>query len=375
MNRPLPRWPLYLIASPAAIAVWSEWVGLGTLCGFGIVHPLPGIADGFTIKTAITLPVGVEAYGAYALRAWLTPGVSETARTFARCSAIGSLALGMLGQVVYHLLSAAHATRSPWPVVVLVSCLPVVTLGFGAALTHLLRAADDAPEVVPIPALDDDARTVTPAVPEAVPTPPVPDARGAVARRARRQPGNGHARKAERKYAAHLAEGRLPSLRSVMRDLGVGQDKAREVRQHLAGPRHSRRGGIMTGNTHAELAELDGEIVKGEIVDEPASRTLSVVQVVIVQPVQVIKVVAQHDRTRAAPITGSPSSPLYCLSCCNVACHLVADHHADPLPLPRPEEFMQPGNAQPSDHFFDAHRLRGRVQFSQEIVDSAEMVH
>ena len=44
----------------------------------------------------------------------------------------------MLGQVVYHLLSAVHAIRAPWPVVVLVSCLPVITLGFGAALTHLL---------------------------------------------------------------------------------------------------------------------------------------------------------------------------------------------------------------------------------------------
>ena len=123
MNRPLPRWPLYLIASAAVVAVWSGWVGLGTLCGFGVVHPLPGIADGFTINTAITLPIGVEAYGAYALRAWLTPGSSELARKFARWSAIGSLALGMLGQVVYHLLSAAHATRAPWPVVVLVSCL------------------------------------------------------------------------------------------------------------------------------------------------------------------------------------------------------------------------------------------------------------
>ena len=77
VNRPLPRWPLYLIAAPAAVAVWSGWVGLGTLCGFGVVHPLPGIADSFTINTAITLPVGVEAYGAYALRAWLTPGTSE----------------------------------------------------------------------------------------------------------------------------------------------------------------------------------------------------------------------------------------------------------------------------------------------------------
>jgi hypothetical protein len=137
------RWPLFLIALPAAVAVWSGWVGLGQLCGFGIVHPLPGIVDRFQINSAITLPVGVEAYGAYALGAWLTPGTPDRARTFARRSAIGALVLGMLGQVVYHLLSAAHATRAPWPVVVLVACLPVVTLGFGAGLAHLLRDADD----------------------------------------------------------------------------------------------------------------------------------------------------------------------------------------------------------------------------------------
>jgi hypothetical protein len=137
------RWPLFLIASPAAVAVWSGWVGLGGLCGFGIVHPLPGIADSFQLNTAITLPVGVEAYGAYALGAWLTPGTPRQARTFARRSAIGALVLGMFGQVIYHLLAAAHAARAPWPVVMLVACLPVVTLGFGAALTHLLRGAVD----------------------------------------------------------------------------------------------------------------------------------------------------------------------------------------------------------------------------------------
>jgi hypothetical protein len=235
VNRPLPRWPLYLIAAPAAVAVWSGWVGLGTLCGFGVVHPLPGIADGFTINTAVTLPVGVEAYGAYALRAWLTPGASETARKFARWSAIGALALGMLGQVIYHVLSAAHATRAPWPVVVLVSCLPVVTLGFGAALTHLLHGtvADDVPDGVPIPALDGDTETVTPTVPEVVPNPMPEVAVETVARRARRRPGN-HTKRAERRYAADLAEGQVPSLRALMRDLSLGQDKAREIRAHLA---------------------------------------------------------------------------------------------------------------------------------------------
>jgi len=135
------RWPLALIAAPAAVAVWSGWVGLGGLCGFGVIHPLPGIWDALRLNTAITLPVGVEAYGAYALGAWLAPGAPERAQLFARRSAIGALALGMAGQIVYHLLAAAHAHRAPWPVVVLVSCMPVATLGFGAALTHLLRPA------------------------------------------------------------------------------------------------------------------------------------------------------------------------------------------------------------------------------------------
>jgi hypothetical protein len=45
----------------------------------------------------------------------------------------------MTGQVIYHLLAAVHAVRAPWPVTMLVSCIPVITLGFGAALTHLLR--------------------------------------------------------------------------------------------------------------------------------------------------------------------------------------------------------------------------------------------
>jgi hypothetical protein len=226
-----------VIASPAAVAVWSGWVGLGTLCGFGVVHPLPGIVDSFTINTAVTLPVGVEAYGAYALRAWLAPGASETARKFARWSAVGSLALGMLGQVVYHLLNAAHANRAPWPVVVLVSCLPVVTLGFGAALTHLLHdtAADDVPEAVSIPVPEAADGTVTPAVTAAVPAiPDAPEVGRTVARRARRRPVDAHARKAERRYAADLAGGHVPSLRAVMRDLGLGQPKAREVRAYLA---------------------------------------------------------------------------------------------------------------------------------------------
>ena len=53
--------------------------------------------------------VGVEAYAAYALRAWLTRehSVSDRTRRFAKWSAICSFALGMAGQVAYHLLAQA----------------------------------------------------------------------------------------------------------------------------------------------------------------------------------------------------------------------------------------------------------------------------
>ena len=193
------RWPLFLIAAPAAVAIWSGWVSLGALCGFGTIRPLPGILP-WHLDTAITLPVGVEAYGAFALGAWLTPGgVPGMARTFARRSAIGALALGMAGQVIYHLLAAADATRAPWPVVVLVSCVPVITLGFGAALTHLLRAPAAVPEVHP----------------------------------------NGHGApegctEAARVYAADLAAGEVPSVRRIRREMHVGQPRAQEVRAYLA---------------------------------------------------------------------------------------------------------------------------------------------
>ena len=149
MTAPARRWPLFLIAAPAAVAIWSGWVGLGELCGFGPVRVLPGISD-LTINTAITLPIGVEAYAAYALGAWMSPTSPPGARRFARWSALAALAYGMAGQIIYHLLAAAHAVQAPWPVVVVVSCMPVAVLGLAAGLTHLLRSP--AAELQPEPA-------------------------------------------------------------------------------------------------------------------------------------------------------------------------------------------------------------------------------
>lgn len=139
--RTAPRlWPLLLLAAPAMVAIWSGWVGLGSLTGFGVVHPLPGIWDDAKLNTAITLPIGVETYAAYAMRVWLSGAVPARARTFAQWSAIGSLALGAAGQVAYHLMAADGMTTAPWQITTAVSCLPVAVFGMGCALAHLIRA-------------------------------------------------------------------------------------------------------------------------------------------------------------------------------------------------------------------------------------------
>jgi hypothetical protein len=132
-------WPVLLLALPAFVAIWSGWVGLGGLTGFGVVHPLPGIWDGFAINSAITLPVGMETYAAFALRVWLSPAVPVRARWFARWSAVASLGLGAAGQVAYHLMTAAGVTAAPPVITTVVACLPVAVLGMGAALAHLLH--------------------------------------------------------------------------------------------------------------------------------------------------------------------------------------------------------------------------------------------
>ncbi|HWD83111.1 MAG TPA: ABC transporter permease, partial [Kribbella sp.] len=142
--RQIKLWPVLLLALPAFVAVWSGWVGLGRLTGFGPIQLLPGIWDHLTINSAITLPIGVETYAAFALRVWLSPATrTHRVRSFAKWSALGSLVLGMVGQVAYHLMSAADVERAPWPVTTLVSCLPVVVLGCGAALAHLVRDTTD----------------------------------------------------------------------------------------------------------------------------------------------------------------------------------------------------------------------------------------
>lgn len=138
-------WAVWLLMAPAAVAIWGGWVGLGEMAGFGVVNLLPGIAN-FEVNTAITLPVGMEVYAAFALYVWLSGRVGGRALTFARRSAILSLFIGALGQIAYHVMEAAGVTVAPWWITAAVSCLPVAVLGMGAALAHLVIAERDRPD-------------------------------------------------------------------------------------------------------------------------------------------------------------------------------------------------------------------------------------
>ena len=173
-DRQIRSWPILLLALPAFVAIWSGWVGLGELTGFGPVKLLPGIWDAVSVNSAITLPVGMETYAAYALHVMLSARVGPRARTFARWSALGSLVLGGAGQVAYHLMSAARIAHAPWQITALVACLPVAVLGMGAALAPLVHeaATDAAPSGSSLagdPAPTDADPTVRAAAPKSAP--------------------------------------------------------------------------------------------------------------------------------------------------------------------------------------------------------------
>ncbi|MET0426312.1 MAG: ABC transporter permease [Actinoplanes sp.] len=141
--RKVVTWPALLVAAPAFVAIWAGWVAIGKLTGFGRVNLLPGFWSGWTVDTAITLPIGVEAYAAYAFYVALHSSAPARARKFAAWSAGLAVVLGMGGQAAYHLMSAAHMDKAPWQITTLVSCLPVAVFGVAAALVHMVRAGND----------------------------------------------------------------------------------------------------------------------------------------------------------------------------------------------------------------------------------------
>jgi hypothetical protein len=248
-SRPLRVWPIAVLALPAAVAIWSGWVGLGQLTGFGLVQPFPGIPvlDQVRIDSAITLPVGMEAYAAYALHVWLSGRAPARAQAFARRSAIGALTLGALGQVAYHLMAAAGWDQAPWLVTTVVACLPVAVLGMGAALGHLIRAPEPTPVQVPAVATSPAPGETPTSVPGAGGTPPADPPRG----RATKTPGTGRGagktpdRSRDEVAAAYVAAcrqaGKEPTaygLTKAVRDAGhgIGSGPAEDLLARLTRP-------------------------------------------------------------------------------------------------------------------------------------------
>lgn len=129
-------WPLYLISVGAVLAVWSGWVELGAMCGFGIEQPLYGVWNGLKINAAISLPLSMEAYGFYAMGFWFDPDEAEGVRKYARWTTILAYTLGFLAQATYHVLAAMHMQHAPIPVVVFVSGVPVATICVAGGLLH-----------------------------------------------------------------------------------------------------------------------------------------------------------------------------------------------------------------------------------------------
>jgi hypothetical protein len=234
---------LLLLAFPAAAEVWSGWVGIAQKTGFGLVQPLPGIWPSLHLDTTVTLPVGVEAYAAYALRAWLAtdPWISPRTRQFAKRSAICSFLLGMAGQVAYHLLAQAGQARAPWTITTIVSCLPVLVLGMGTALAHMLR--DDAtnsrtqtrttgPATVQSPARPVEDQTTQDPDPDRTtratldPVPAIPGQRSAPGADAKDRSKettatNGTSTDQARAVARELAASGRPVSRRTLRDAGI----------------------------------------------------------------------------------------------------------------------------------------------------------
>lgn len=145
-RRPIVTWPVLIVAAGAFVAIWAGWVGIGKLTGFGDVNLLPGLVDDgswTTVNTAITLPLGMEAYSAYAFYVLLHRSAPARARRFAAWSSLGAVVLGMAGQTAYHLMIATHTAAAPWQITTVVSCLPVAVFGLAAALVHMVRAGEE----------------------------------------------------------------------------------------------------------------------------------------------------------------------------------------------------------------------------------------
>lgn len=110
----------------AVVAICAVAVSFAGLYGLAVLCKFPP-------QLAALVPVLVDAGAGVATAVWLAGDVPRAARIYARCLALGLLAVSVAGNAGSHALVAAGATPS-WVVVVLVGALAPAVL---AAVTHL----------------------------------------------------------------------------------------------------------------------------------------------------------------------------------------------------------------------------------------------
>lgn len=115
-----------IVIGLAVVAICAIAVSFAGLYGLAVLCKFPPLM-------AALVPVLVDAGAGVATAVWLAGDVPRTARVYARCLALGLLAVSVAGNAGSHALTAAGASPS-WVVVVLVGALAPAVL---AAVTHL----------------------------------------------------------------------------------------------------------------------------------------------------------------------------------------------------------------------------------------------
>jgi hypothetical protein len=283
---PIERGGLAVVIAAAVVLSFSALQGLGRFAGFGDWN-LPLIDWDFPLS--LLLPLCIDAYGAVAARIATNRAYSDETRKHAMIHSGIAIAVGVIGNAAYHLIES-HVIKLDGSVlvtlVIVVSIVPPVALG---ALVHLIsecgrdrqeatqvHAAADVPRPVPaevrdvpdqVRELDDVPAALLPAPgrPPAEPdpaeqhllehlglpagepapyparhaeTPAPPEAGAPVPEQVRLpEPPPELAPLALRAVETWAPDGRLdrlPPLREVKAELGVGQPKATQVRAYLS---------------------------------------------------------------------------------------------------------------------------------------------
>lgn len=142
------------------------------------------------------------------------------------------------------------AVLSAWPAAAFIASVELIMLlvrDVRAVASAVPDAPETAPEGAPEPVISGAPEPVLrpahdpgagPSAPRRAPSRALRTAAGSAPRSARK---SGPGASPEKRYAAEISSGELPSLRRIRRDMNVGQDRAKEIRADLEAAASDRR--------------------------------------------------------------------------------------------------------------------------------------